>query len=464
MTRRRNPTTLLAGAVALSASLIGLIGLIVLIGGCSFGDSPPPAVNSNANSGEMTAGAGGGGGVLYASQEPIGSQLLRVVPPLKNQRFSALLDFENDPDRVFIAAKPPAQLVYERAHTGHRSLRIGPGTERVAVKLSSLLGGRPFPGDWTLLGAFLYAEQPIDVMLTVENAGFAVPQRKVTLAARTWTAALVDLSAGASAPGRQIDPEASATPNALLVLSLPTGGPAVWCDDVMLVDNRQTLVSAGATPSSPQSEQTPDAPTTAPAASFPSPWSLERRGLSYVGAAPGKFNFSLLTDDVSRSGWKIEEANELRARFSSAGGKTRELTVYCDGRSYWDAQYRALSVEARNSIFSEEHGAPAEVVVSEELGRVNRDTSGDANNDGYNERRAAYQLVANGPRLELKLTPHTRALLRPVLEITGLSPGKVLVTMEGRLIDRTVRLEDGTLLVEIPMIIERPTTINIRTQ
>ena len=106
----------------------------------------------------------------------------------------------------------------------------------------------------------------------------------------------------------------------------------------------------------------------------------------------------------------------------------------------------------------------AEVSVPEELGRLNRDTPGDANNDGYNEVRGAYQLIANGARLEMRITPHTRALLRPILEITGLSPGKVLVTTEGRLVETTVRLEDGTLLVEIPTVIDRPTTINIRIQ
>jgi hypothetical protein len=413
----------------------------------------------------MTPGAGGTGGVLYASQEPIGQQLQRVVPPLKSQRFSALLDFESDADRVFVAAKPaPPQMVFDRAHTGHRSLRIEPGTERIAIKLSSLMGGRPFPGEWTLLGAFLYCEEPIDVLVSVENAGFAVQPRKVTLSPRTWTTALTDISTGADNPAGHFDPDASAAPNATLVISLPDRSPAVWCDDVMLVNNRQPLVNPGENGAAVQSNETPTGPTTAPVASFASPWSLQRRGLSYVGSAPGKFNFNLLTSEASRSGWKVEEANELRARFSSDGGKTRLLTVYSDGRSYWDGQYKAFSAEARNAIFSEEHASPADATVPEELGRLNRDTAGDTNNDGYNEQRGAYQFVANGARLEMRITPHTRALLRPVLEITGLSPGKVLVTTEGRLVEKTVRLEDGTLLVEIPTVIDRPTTINIRTQ
>src|SRR4051794_10018369 len=439
MTRRRNTTTLWAAALAVS------LGAMVIVAGCS---SNAP---QQASSVEMTPGAGGsGGGVLYASQEPIGAQLVRVVPPLKNQRFSTLLDFESDPDRVFVNAKPIAQLTYDRAHTGQRSLRVEPGTEHISIKLASVLGGRPFPGEWTLLGAFLYCQQPIDVLVSVENAGFVVPPRKVTLSSNTWTNALVDISA-APHPGSS----AAAAPNAVLVIGLPPRSPAVWCDDVMLIDNRQPLVLAGEGGASVQSVETPAGPTTAPVASFHSPWSLERRGLSYVASADGKFNISLLTSEASAGGWKLEEANELRARFNSEGTDARALTVYSDGRSYWDGQYRPISAVARNSIFAEEHASPAEVVVPEELGHLNRNTPGDANNDGYNEQRGAYQIMATGARLEVTLTPRSRALVRPVLEVRGLSAGKVLVTTEGRLIDRTVRLEDGTLLIEIPTVLER---------
>src|SRR3954466_4430642 len=102
----------------------------------------PSTAPRKASSVEMPPGAGGsGGGVLHASQEPIGAQLVRVVPPLKNQRFSTLLDFESDPDRVFVNAKPTAQLTYDRGHTGQRSLRVEPGTEHIAIKLASVLGG-----------------------------------------------------------------------------------------------------------------------------------------------------------------------------------------------------------------------------------------------------------------------------------------------------------------------------------
>ena len=104
------------------------------------------------------------------------------------------------------------------------------------------------------------------------------------------------------------------------------------------------------------------------------------------------------------------------------------------------------------------------VIEPEELGRVSRQTEGDANNDGYNERRGAYQLIANESRLEVTFSPRSSALLRPVLEITGLPAGDVLVTVEGKLIEKTTRLSDGTLLVLVPTKIDRTTTISVRVQ
>ena len=51
-----------------------------------------------------------------------------------------------------------------------------------------------------------------------------------------------------------------------------------------------------------------------------------------------------------------------------------------------------------------------------------------------------------------------------MLEITGRPPGKAIVTLEGRLVEKTLRLEDGTLLAYLPAIIERPTTVNVHVK
>jgi len=98
------------------------------------------------------------------------------------------------------------------------------------------------------------------------------------------------------------------------------------------------------------------------------------------------------------------------------------------------------------------------------MGRLNRSTAGDANNDGYNESRGAYEILASGPRVELTITPRTSTLSRPVFEIAALPTGNVLVNMEGQLISGAVRLSNGDLLLELPARIERPTLVNIRVQ
>jgi len=85
----------------------------------------------------------------------------------------------------------------------------------------------------------------------------------------------------------------------------------------------------------------------------------------------------------------------------------------------------------------------------------------DKNNDGYNEARGSYQLIAKGSRFEVMLKPATRLLARPVLEIANLPAGSALATVEGQLVEKTTRLPSGNLLVEIPLILERPTTVNV---
>ena len=95
---------------------------------------------------------------------------------------------------------------------------------------------------------------------------------------------------------------------------------------------------------------------------------------------------------------------------------------------------------------------------------VDRNRPGDANNDGYDESRGSYHILATGPRLELKLVPQSTALARPVLEIIGMPAGEAIVNVEGRLVEDVTRLEDGTLLVQIPTQIDRPTSVSVNIQ
>src|SRR3954468_14738805 len=92
-----------AGAWMLRGSLLPL-----LLGGCAFFEASPPPID--------------------LQQEPVAQQLVRKMPSLRTQRFSTLLDFEMDTDGVFVAMQPPGRMVWDRSHTGRRSLSIPAGT------------------------------------------------------------------------------------------------------------------------------------------------------------------------------------------------------------------------------------------------------------------------------------------------------------------------------------------------
>jgi hypothetical protein len=370
--------------------------------------------------------------------EPISAQLLRVVPDLKTQRFSNLLSFEAESDSVFVAntgavAPTPDST---RAHTGKQSLQIAPGVSALTVKASSLLSeSGAFPGTWTLMGAYFMAEAPADVSVACMAGEALLARNAIKLPAGKWCAVLVDTST--------IHRQAIGASPVSLRFEFITSG-RLWCDDVMLVDNLQTIF-----------EQ--------PAAATIVSWSIKRRGLSYIGDMPDHYRFTLPAPYDAENGWTPVEVNALRARFTAFDG-ARQLTIYSDGRAFLEGAFRPIGDARGKPALAEAHASPAQIAIADGQGRVNRSTPGDANNDGYNEVLGAYTLVAAGSRLEFTITPRSAELINPILEITNVPAGELLVTSEGRLIERWVRLENGTVVIELTGQFERPTVVNVRAQ
>ena len=409
----------------------GVTSLGLLLAGCAS-NNPQPPVNL---------------------EEPIGLQLMKVEPVLREQRFSTLLSFEDPSDFLFIAQSPTRPVLSPRqTHTGRGSLQLSPGTQRVAVKLPSLLMGREFPDGWMLAGAWFRPRAETRLTIAYEHHGQVLVRNDWQLPRDAWTAAMVDVSSVA-----QVPPNLAATSDVgtLIFEFNPPTAAEVVVDDVILIDNSKTFVDTTGD----------DDDNNASSGEITSPgWSIERRGYRLVGESPQGFSFSLKTPEASAEGWALEETNELRARFSSSG-KQKALTVYVDGRAYWDGQFQPMARDPRfHEQYVEQHVSPAKLVVPEEFGKVIRNSPGDANNDGYNETTGDYRLSATGPRFEVRIVPRSPGLLRPVFQVHGLPEGKVLATLEGRLIERMVRLPDGTLLIEIPANVERPTTLNLRVQ
>lgn len=388
---------------------------------------------------------------------PVSVQTAQASPELQGQAFRNLLQFEQHLDTVFVQADGMDSSESNlRAHSGNASLRLRGGSGTLHVKLSSLMGSDPFPGNWTLAGAYFYSELPAQITVSVIKDGQTISTHTVGLPAGRWGAAMADLSKLSAPP---MVSEASGAPAARMAQlgEMPGNVPAtanlelrfvisaasaIWCDDVLLVDNKQDLVGNSADPNG---------------------WSLQRNGFEYVCRAPGKYSVQFATADAEAAGWTIAEINPMRVRLTS-NGKTQQVTIYADGRSYWDGQFKALAADLRDPIYAQQQQSPASIVMIAAQGRVDRRTDGDANNDGYNEARGSYQILAAAPRLELTIQPRSVPVYRPVLEIAKLPPGKAIVTVEGQLIDGTQRLDNGTLLVEIPAKIERSTNVTVHVE
>lgn len=372
--------------------------------------------------------------------EPIGVQMTRAEPRLVGTPFRVLLDFERPTDTAFLIAATADTLPRtstDRAHTGESSLKFERGGA-VDVKLASLIGDGAFPGTWTLAGAYISTAGPGPALVTIAyripSAAQPSLQRTVELSpGATWTPIFLDLTALSANASAEVG---------LLNIRVDAGA-AVYCDDVVLVNNARTLEEppAGASPQAG--------------------WTIRQGGCAIDILRPAHFRVTLKTPEGASDGWSVEEANNLRARFVSTSGKT--WTIYADGRQYQDGQFGALApMGDAAALFAQQHNAPAEMIVADEFGRIDRDTPGDKNNDGYNETRGSYHFVAKGPRFEVTLKPTTRVLAYPVLEISGFPAGSALTTVEGQLVEKSTRLPNGNLLVEIPLTLERPTTISIK--
>jgi hypothetical protein len=361
-----------------------------------------------------------------------------VTPTMPGRRVSTLLDFDTPDDVTFTAADHGGSVAADSSvlRSGKGSLSISPGTPTIAIKLATLLIGRPFPADWTLAGAHLHTDRPTYLTLSYEIAGASAVSRTVGIAPGAWTPVMIDLAALKSVAGGEIG---------TLRLSIdPRYAANVHVDDVMLIDNHESVLDTADVSSSG--------------------WSVKRRGLYYIVDAPTRFSFTVPTAHAEQGGWAVADACPSRVRFVSSNAPGT-MTVYADGRMYYGGEFRPMGNSVADAAaLAQQHVAPAEVTVPETLGRLNRSSAGDANNDGYNESRGAYQVVAAGPRVELTLAPRTPVLSRPIIEIAGLPSGPVLVHMEGRLITGAVRLGNGDVLLELPAQIQRPTLVNVRVQ
>jgi hypothetical protein len=364
--------------------------------------------------------------------EPLGLQMMRTEAQLTKYPFRILQQFESPVDLAFLQCEgPQPQLSPTKSHTGHSSALFDRGTVMAAIKLPSLLSGVKWPGQWTLIGAYFYAEKPQRLRANYEIDGKSILNYTVEVPAQQWTPLLLDISG--------IEPPTAAKVG-LLRVSFPGGlSQQLWCDDVMLLNNTNEIIEP----------------------KHGSAWSLVEKGFNYT-VLLGNSWITLKTPEATDQGWVLEEANDIRVRFSSKG-KEKSRVIYSDGKQFVDGNLVALGIKPSIVLeLQSAHDNPARISVPEELGRVNRNTPGDRNNDGYDETSGAYQLIATTSRIEFTLAPHANTLIRPVIEISGLPPGPVTATMAGKWVERIIRLPNNNLLIELPGEFTFPTTVNVK--
>ena len=351
----------------------------------------------------------------------LGPQLQQQDAQLVGQHFRTLLDFEHAADAAFVDTAGPGMT---DGHTGLRALH-GSGSA-LRANVGSVLFGTPLPGDWTLLGGYVRPATGGDVTVTLLADGKPVCRNTRPVPAGAWAFVAVGLTDAACA---------AALPHAMSVaLAFDTPGPADL-DDVLLVNNTRTLVKTDA-------------------------WTVTTRGLGTEVTGKGWHD---TLPAGGRDGWTIDEANAVRVHAHDLAGHVR--TLLADGRrvsdGVMDVQDGAAGGAGADWVAS--HRSPADVTLDDAFGRLDRETPGDADNDGYNEKRAAYEIVARTPRLTLTLRPRGATVACPVLEVAGLPPGPLTVTVAGKLIDGAVRTENGTVLVPVPLRIDTPTDVTVST-
>ncbi len=411
---------------------------------------------------------------IIRADEPVGIQIQRIDPALRGASFRVLLDFESAADFSFIAIDPPVPppaTAPTLTHTGRGAMPLPMGCRGFSVKLASVPSLNQFPDRWTLVGGYFNSQSAQNVTVSYEAVGIPRLTRTVHLPARHWVAAMLDVSTLA-------DPNNARPPVGVLRFHFdaPLGPDAVYCDDVLLIDNDRTLSDAASNvavggisaPHSPATitQASVSGPSTSGIMDAADSLCVKVRGHHLIIDCPGLLHLDLPTAEGNPEGWTVREAGPMRVRLSCDQGPVKFWTIYSDGRAYTDGKFKPLvemPAQVAGPLMTQQY-SPADVEVPPELGRIDRATAGDENNDAYNEQSASYRVLANGPRIQVMLTPRTPCLLFPVIEIAGLPAGKVVGTVEGQLLDNIVRLQNGHVLVQIHSALVRPTTVNIRVQ
>lgn len=368
------------------------------------------------------------------NQKPLLFQLQEQDQSLENQRIRTLLDFEHESDLVFTESESPISLS-SLAQTGQFSLQFSDPV--VTFRIYSVLFSTAFPGDWTLLGAYARPQTDTSVQTQLLDGETVLAQSRKTIPAGRWTFVGIDLTRRLA----EIQSSKDKQFRFRVIFDASGGLATTLIDNVVLINNTQTLLDTRSNPIMG--------------------WVIRQQGYTTQIEAPGRFNIKALTPAAIDSGWVVSEYNSTRIILRSAK-PVRTWVLYSDGRVIQDGQIRIHG--SLETDVSAAHQTPAVIQPDETTVTLRVHTPGDSDNDGYNEVLGAYQLSAKGARIQFTLRPQSVPCVAPFFEISDLPSGVVTAMVEGRLIDSAERLSDGRVLLRLPLRIDRPMTITVRSQ
>ena len=364
--------------------------------------------------------------------------------PADRVQTSMLLNFDDPLDSTFVDA-PAINFSDDPTHAGNHVLAVD---RSVRLNLTALTLGRGVGAAWDVFGLRVWSEAATTCDITVIGppTSPAYP-RRFSLAAHAWTTLWMDapkLSGVRPASTSTSTQLSDGTADRFLVVfsqSVPTG--RLLIDDVMLARSEAT-VSDSRVPKTNEH------------------WHVARRGLQWIAAVNDVAIFTLPAAPFVPGGYLVMESDPTRALFTNDSGTT--VCIDRTGRLIEDGRAKLNARVLKFAKAIAENASPALIEIIDGQGRIERSLPGDRDNDGYDERRGCYTVRAVAGRVNLRLTKQGATVKWPALEIYDLPPGAVNVWLDGDIVPWAVRAEDGRVIVELPIELERPVEVQIRVK
>jgi hypothetical protein len=370
----------------------------------------------------------------------------RYQPPPDTYVRSLLLNFDSPDDVAFIDS-PGVRITADPETPSNRVLLA----KSASIKLDALMSGRPFPGRWDLLALKLRGTRHGAVQVSLSGPPLPQPSSSFKVTPDQWSTVWFDLSsikfgAGSeptttSAPDAQ-PTQASTSPTAPFILRL-LADQDVLLDEVALAQSATQVASS----------TLPQTPLT---------FLVRRKALQWQVLLGGELVLKLPALPFVADGYRVVEANATRVLFATAE-QDRTICIDRTGRLIENGKTRLEPAVMKHAKAVAENASPAKVEVSGE-GRVERSLPGDRNNDGFDETRGVYTVRAAGNRVTVRLTRQNATVRWPVIEVYDLPAGAVSAWLEGQVLSTATRLPDGRVVLELPIQLERPTTVQITSR